>query len=209
MNVLAIGAHFDDVELGCAGSLAKHKADGDRVLVQVITHSKYRDLDGNLMRARSVALEEGKKAAEIVGFELICNNYETKQVKFDHQLIEDINRTIDENDIDIIYTHWDCDVHQDHWAVGKATMAAGRKVGSMLMYQSNLYTSSTHFAPNFFVDISGFIDIKKNAILAHAVEVEKFGSDWVEFWINEAANNGKKFNVAYAEAFQAVKYLSK
>ncbi len=207
MNVLAIGAHFDDIEIGCSGTLAKHRANGDRIISQVITHSKYHNHDGTVIRDKEIAFKEGKKAADIIGCELICNNYETKQVKFGHVLIEDINRVIDENKIDIIYTHWDYDVHQDHQAIAKASLAAGRKVERLLMYQCNLYMSTIPFPPNFFVDISDFIEIKKKSILAHETEVKKFGPSWINFWINEAANNGKKFNVKYAEAFQLIKYL--
>ncbi len=208
MNILAIGAHFDDAELGCSGTLAKHRANGDRVIIQVITHSKYHNHNGILLREKETALEEGQKAANILDCELICNNYETKQVTFGHELIEDINRVIDDNKIDIIYTHWDYDIHQDHQAIGKATLAAGRKVNRILMYQSNLYMNTSPFRANYFVDISDFIEIKKKSILVHRTEVKKFGAEWIDFWINEAANNGRKFNVKYAEAFQVVKYFS-
>lgn len=208
MNVLAIGAHFDDAELGCGGALAKHKYNGDRVIVQVITHSKYHNHDGSIIREKEVAFEEGKKAVALLGGELICNNYETKQVEFGQKLIEDINRVVDENKIDIIYTHWDNDIHQDHQAIGKSTLAAGRKVNRLLMYQSNLYMNTVPFSANYFVDISEFIEIKKKSILAHETEVRKFGQGWIDFWVNEASNNGKKFNVKYAEAFQLVRFLS-
>jgi len=40
MNILAIGAHFDDVELGCGGSIAKHSIKGDKVYIYVAT-TKY------------------------------------------------------------------------------------------------------------------------------------------------------------------------
>ena len=141
-------------------------------------------------------------------YEIICNNYETKQVEFGFKLIEDINRIIDNNSIDVVYTHWDHDVHQDHQAIGRASLAAGRKVNSLLMYQSNLYMNTMPFMANYFVDISEFIELKKQAILAHESEVNKFGKEWLDFWINEVTNNGKKFNVKYVEAFQLVKYLS-
>jgi LmbE family N-acetylglucosaminyl deacetylase len=208
MNVLAIGAHFDDAEIGCGGALAKHRAQGDRVIIQVITHSEYTNHDGTQFRGDGVAYSEGKKAAEMLDCELICNNYETKQVQFNYKLIEDINRVIDNNDIDLIYTHWDHDVHQDHQAIGKATLSAGRKVNRILMYQSNLYMNTKMFLANYFVDISEFIDIKQKSILAHSTEVSKFGKQWIDFWINETVNNGRKCNVKYAEAFQLVKYLA-
>ena len=41
MNILAIGAHFDDVELGCGGALVKHTEEGDDVYVYVPTVSGF------------------------------------------------------------------------------------------------------------------------------------------------------------------------
>ena len=102
MNILAIGAHFDDVEIGCSGTLAKHVANGDNVLIQVITHSKYTNHDGTLIRDEDVAFKEGENAAKILNCKMICNNYETKKVNFNHKLIEDINRVVDEEKIDLI-----------------------------------------------------------------------------------------------------------
>lgn len=207
MNVLAVGAHFDDVEIGCAGTLAKHRANGDRVIIQVITHSKYHDNDGNCLREKEVAVREGQESASILNCELICNYYETKHVEFGYKLIKDIEDVVEENRIDLIYTHWDLDIHQDHQAIGKATLTAGRKVNYILMYQSNLYMNTRAFNGTYFVDISDFIEVKKAAILAHKSEVRKFGNEWLDFWVNEAANNGKRFNVKHAEAFQPVKIL--
>ena len=209
MNILAIGAHFDDVEIGCGGTLARHIGAGDKVIVQVITHSKYTNHNGDLLRAQDIALQEGRAAADYLGVnELICNNYETKQVVFDHKLVEAINRVIDENEIDLIYTHWDNDIHQDHQAVAKATMAAGRKVSCLLMYRSNLYMSSGDFRANYFVDISDYIDVKTTAIMMHKTELKKFGPQWIDFWKNEAYNNGQRVGVAYAESFQLIKFLA-
>ena len=209
MNILAIGAHFDDVELGCGATLAKHIHHGEKVIIQVITHSKYNSNSGKLIRAKNVALREGKAAAKALGCEeLICNNFETKKVQFDHVLVELIDEVIDKHAIDLIYTHWDYDVHQDHQAVGKATLAAGRKVSRLLMYRSNLNINSMDFCRNFYIDISDFIDVKMRAIAAHKTEVEKFGHDWLDFWRNEARNNGQRIGVPYAEAFQLIKYLA-
>src|SRR5687767_14536521 len=106
LNVLAIGAHYDDIEIGCGGTLAKHRTHGDHVLGLVITHSKYTDYNGKLMRAQSVASREGHDAARILGYQLLCLNKETKTLKFGYELIEEINRVIDENKIDLIYTYW-------------------------------------------------------------------------------------------------------
>ncbi len=207
MNVLAIGGHFDDIELGCSGALAKHRSRGDSVHILVVTNSAYTNHDGTLMRSEAQAFSEGAESARILDCDLTCLGYETKHVNFDWKLIEDLNKVIDDLKIDTVYTHWDMDVHQDHSAIGKSSLAAARKVFNILMYQSNLYQNTHPFQANFYVDISAFIEVKRNSILAHKTEVKKFGMGWVDFWIQEAMNNGKKFGVSYAEAFQLVKYL--
>jgi LmbE family N-acetylglucosaminyl deacetylase len=208
LKILAIGAHFDDVEIGCGGTLAKHVAMGDEVIALVVTNSYYTSNDGKIIRERDIALQEGLAAAKIIGFkEFICADMTTLELSFNNQLVRMINNVVDDYEIEMIYTHWDRDVHQDHQAIGLATLAAGRKVNRLLMYRSNLYASSQEFHSNFYVDISDYLDTKMTSIAAHQSEVAKFGPGWTNFWLNEARNNGQRMGVEYAEAFQLVKYL--
>ena len=208
MNVLAVGAHFDDVEIGCGGTIAKHIFEGDSVTVLVITDSAYTDKLSNYTRTKEVALKEGLDASKVMGYSLVCGNLQTRCVVFNPELVDLIESTINKNAIDIIYTHWDCDVHQDHQSIGKATLAAGRKTHSLLMYRSILYQSASTFEENFYVDISDFIEQKMKAIGMHKSEVSKFGSDWLNFWKQEAKLNGQHCGTGYAEVFKLVKFLA-
>ena len=70
MNVLAVGAHFDDLELGCSGTLIKHVKAGDRVIMLVLTDSSYQNPSGQVVRSQDAAMNEGRLAAEIIGAEL-------------------------------------------------------------------------------------------------------------------------------------------
>ena len=208
MNILAIGAHFDDVEIGCGGAIAKHVHNKDNVTVLVVTDSAYTEQNSNHTRTKNIALREGKAAADILGYELICGNLATREIAFNPELVDQIERVIHDHSIDMLYTHWDHDVHQDHQAIGKASLTAGRKLYRLLMYRSNLYQSSVSFNENFFVDISEFINPKMQAIAAHETEVKKFGPDWLNFWKQEAITNGVRCGTKYAEVFQIVKFLS-
>ena len=67
MRILAIGAHFDDVELGCGGAVARHTKGGDDVVIYVATNSGYTDYAQRVIRKPKIALAEGKKAAQIFG----------------------------------------------------------------------------------------------------------------------------------------------
>jgi len=205
-NILAIGAHFDDIELGCGGTIARHVKEGDNVIMMVLTNSEYYNYDGTPIRTKEVAEKEGKNAAKILGVDkLISIGLATKTLQYGFELIEIINKVIDDYQIDMIYTHWDKDVHQDHSAIGKATLNAGRHVKNILMYRSNWYHTTFEFRGNYYVDISDFIDIKIKAVKAHENEYKKFGEGWIEFFVNENRNAGQKIGCKYAESFEVVK----
>jgi LmbE family N-acetylglucosaminyl deacetylase len=205
-NILVIGAHFDDIEIGCGGTVAKHISNQDNVIMLVLTHSGYRNYHGEVIRTSKEAKKEGLLAAKILGVNnIISIPLETKEVQYGTELIEIINKVIDENNIDVIYTHWDKDVNQDHNAIGRATLTAGRNINNIFMYKSNRYITSSTFNGNYFIDISEFIDIKVSAIKAHEGEYAKFGKKWLDFFINDNMNSGITIGVKYAESFEVVK----
>lgn len=208
MNVLAIGAHFDDVELGCGGALAKHAENGDKVYVYVATVSGFANYNKESVRTNEMALSEAQAAMKVLGVnELICGKFETLTVEFVDSLNMEILRIVEEKKIDMVYAHWTGDIHHDHQAVAKASLHSCRHVPRLLMYRSNWYHSTLDFRGNFYVDITKTWPIKEKAILAHESEIERTGRKWIGFFHNEAENAGQKIGVAMAEAFEVVKYL--
>lgn len=208
MRVLAIGAHADDIELGLGGTLSKYSASGSVVHSLLITHSEYGDFTGRVLRSRETALQEAKDAAKVLGiFDVKCLGYETKRVTYTVDLIEDINREIDRIRPDVIFTHWDGDINQDHSAIAQATIVAGRNSPRILMYRSNWYKSYKHFENSVYVDISDHIDQKVKSIEAHVSEVSRRGPEWVDFFKSHCMINGQEIGVKYAESFQPVKWL--
>ncbi len=207
MNILAIGAHFDDVDLGCAGALAKHVKNGDKVYIYVATDSGYKNGNGEVVRDAAVARKEGEMAARIIGGDLICGGHNSFFLEFEEKVNVDLVKLIEQKEIDTVYTHWSGDVLHDHYNLAKATLHSGRHVTRMLMYRSNWYLSGKDFRGNFYVDISDTWELKERAILAHESECGRTGNKWVEYLKREALNNGLVAGVLYAEAFEVVKWL--
>jgi len=207
MNVLGIGSHFDDLELGCSGTLIKHVRNNDNVYMLVITDSAYRDPDGNQIRSAEVARSEGQKAADIIGAELICLNYPVFMVPFNEDLTRKIDKYINDLKIDTIYSHWIYDLHRDHQYAGRCALMAGRHVPRFLMYRSNYYDTDQEFRGNFYSDISDVMDLKIKVVLAHKSELERVRYKWLEFFKNQNFNDGQKIGVQYAERFEVVRYL--
>jgi LmbE family N-acetylglucosaminyl deacetylase len=207
MNILAIGAHFDDIELGRGGSVARHAAKGDTVTGFVATKSGYQSPDGTIIRGNEMAREEGVTAMEILGARLIEGGLPTFELEFNEALNKQIVRIIEENKIDLIYTHWHGDTHHDHRAVACATLHACRHVPRVLMYRSNWYDGTRAFRGNFYVDITDYWPVKEAAIEAHKDEMTRAGSLWIDYFKREAENAGLRAGVKYAESFEVVKWL--
>jgi len=207
MNILAIGAHFDDIELGCGGSLARHIAEGDTVYVYVATRSGYTSHDNIEIRSDDVAAKEGRSAMALLGAHLIQGSFKTLEVEFVDSLNVDILKIVENYSIDMAYVHWYGDIHHDHTAVSKASLHSCRHIKRILMYRSNWYHSSLDFRGNFYIDISEYMDIKKKIILEHKSEVVRTNKRWIEFWENEATNCGFRIGVKYAEVYEVVKWL--
>jgi LmbE family N-acetylglucosaminyl deacetylase len=207
MNILAIGAHFDDIELGCGGALAKHVAHGDQVWAYIATVSGFTDHKNKVIRTNEIALSEGRQAMEVLGVKMVCGDFKTLAVEFNDALNIQILRILEEHDIQKIYTHWVGDIHHDHQAVARASLHSCRRVPRMLMYRSNWYHSNLEFRGNFYIDISEYLEKKIEAISAHASEMERTGKKWISFWRNEAENAGQRIGVKFAEVFEVVKWL--
>lgn len=207
MNVLGVGAHFDDLELGCGGTLIRHRAAGDRVTMLIVTDSVYSDPRGRVVRGRKDAVKEGAAAAKTIGAKLICLEYKTLEVPFNEALTREIRRHIEDLNIDTVYSHWIHDLHRDHQNAGRCTLMAGRHVPRFLMYRSNWYDSGAAFKPSVYSDVSKYINKKTNAIKAHKSELKRVRDKWIPHVLRQNKNDGEKVGVSYAESFEAVRYL--
>ena len=210
MNILAIGAHFDDVELGCGGALAKHAQNGDNVYVYVATVSGFANYNNQTVRSNEMALAEAQAAMQVLGVkEMICGKFRTLAVEFVDDLNMEILKIVEEKSIDMVYSHWTGDIHHDHQAVARASLHSCRHVPRLLMYRSNWYHSTMEFRGNFYMDITAHLDTKERAIHAHVSEMDRTGEKWISFFRNEAENAGQRIGVKYAEVFELVKWLER
>lgn len=212
-NVLAIGAHPDDIEFGCSGTLYKHIQSGDNVYILVMTQSNVKDaLTGRRTRDAFISLEEANNAAKVIGGELILGPFEDTNVPFNGESVAFIEKIIKEKNINVVYTHWAGDTHQDHINTLSATMAAARLVKNVLCYEQVPLPriSNTHPVANYYVDISDVLDIKLNSCKCHKSQINKFnehGFDMIDNIITLAKFRGNQVGVKYAEAFNVLKMV--
>lgn len=200
VNVLAIGAHPDDVELGCGGTLAKHCARGDNVTVLIVTKG---EAGPGAVDDRT---EEVRQAASILGVDnVVVGQHHDGRVSTDELgLVHLIESTMKKYAIERVYTHGVSDSHQDHRAVAQATLGAARHAKCILAYDS---PSSIGFAPSVFVDITGYLDKKLDALRAHHSQVSNSAMASTGLVMTNAGYRGFQARVEAAEGFNPIRLM--
>lgn len=214
MRIIAIGAHLDDLELACGGTIAKAVKNGHDVRMIVLSNSGYTHYSGKPGRDANVAVAEGKRAAEILGVKkLQIYDFPNKDIPNDSTVVETLNAEFDEFKPDLIFTHWTFDTHKSHANTALATLAAARYFNSIIMYEPFPPAGRSYvaFRPQYYVDITDTIDIKLQALSAHKSELEKYGPEWINTIAARARLRGFEMisnNVReekYAEVFEIVR----
>lgn len=200
--VLAVGAHPDDIELGCSGTLALHKANGDKVYLLVLTKG---EASGNI-KARE---NECQKAAKILGADrLFFGGLKDTKVHDGRETIDVIEKIVDEVKPNIIYAPTCKDTHQDHRNTGHATLSAGRRCKMILQYEGA--STQRDFIPQVFVDIKNVFNLKKKMILVFGSQLNGRRGGYAlaaKAVVGLAQYRGYQAGLDLAEAFEVGKFL--
>lgn len=199
-RILVVGAHPDDLELAAGGSIARFADRGHDVRAIIMS-------DGANGGAAHIRLDEARDASTYLGLrDLAMHQYtDTRLGDSMDLMIASIEMEIATFQPDVILTHSANDQHQDHHSVHLAVLRAGRRVPTILCFESPSVTPE--FRPRFFVDISDYLDTKVGAVAWHANQLGKpyMGSDRI---LGQAAHRGSEAKIQYAEGFEVVRALS-
>ena len=195
MNILAIGAHPDDIEYGCAGTLVKYADRGHRILLMILTGGE----EGGSGEERQ---REQSAAAEIIGAQQVFwGGYRDTQLPLNKELIDKIEEVLVEVKPDLILVNYGDDTHQDHRILTEATMSATRYVRNVLFFEG---PTTQNFNPQVFVDISDTLERKFQALKSHESQVMKTNIEnmsIVELARANATFRGIQGRAKFAEAF--------
>ena len=205
MRILAIGAHFDDVELGCGGTLLRHKNDGDEIHILVVTDSSYESRSKKICRTPEEAKLEGESSARYLDAKLVCCNKKATVLAPTEKLVLEIESIVNTINPDIVYTHQANDSHPDHAAVGRVSLRACRRCDRVLQYRSNWNIMDSSGVDNYYVDISGVMDDKVTLLNFFESEMKFVNGSWIDFVKKQNSAAGALVNAEYSEAFHLVK----
>lgn len=165
MNILAVGAHPDDIEVGCGGTLIKYAQRGHNIFLLLISK-------GEMGGEAEVRYKEQMKAAEIIGARGVFwgGFTDTELLNRGNEIIHSVEGYIQEIQPSFIFVNFFDDTHQDHRTVNRSVLSAARYVRNVMFYE---VPTTNNFTPNVFVDIGSVLDLKLEALKAHASQIMK------------------------------------
>jgi LmbE family N-acetylglucosaminyl deacetylase len=198
--ILAVGAHPDDIELGCGGTLCKAAETGSRIVAVFLTK-------GELSGDPEIRMRESREALKVLGSkDVFFGPFVDTEIPGSRKSIDFLEQFQDKYKPDVVLTHTVNDVHQDHRQVGWVSITAFRNTPKLLAYETPRVTS--HFAPTFFMDVTSCVDSKWKALQCHSSQKQKRYLAY-ESMVNLASFRGSQANLVAAEAYEVVKYIER
>lgn len=218
--VLVVAAHTDDEALGCGGTIARHVAEGDTVYA-VFMADGVTSREGTVQEdliGRNTAAENARAILGIKENIYLClpDNRMDSVPLID--VVQKLEPIIDELQPNIVYTHHHGDLNVDHRITHQAVMTACRPQpgGSVRAIYAFEVMSSTEWAtptaepflPNYFVDISKYLQKKNDVLNAYHMEMRNVphsrSADHIAIL---ASHRGQSVGVLAAEAFMSIRVV--
>lgn len=221
LDILAIGVHPDDVELGCSGTILKHIAQGKKVGILDLTKGELGSRGSGELRiieADNSAKILGVSVRENLGF---ADGFFTNDKEHQIQIIKILRKY----QPDIVLANAPKDRHPDHGRASQLVSEACFYSG-LVRIETELngnnqelwrpkavyhYIQDRFLKPDFVVDVSGFMDKKIEAIMAFSSQFYNPESElpetpisskkFMDFIKARMANFGRDISVEYAEGF--------
>ena len=210
MNILVVGPHPDDQELGMGGTIARLAAQGHDVLLLDMTNGEPTPYGDPVTRAA-----EATEAARILGVRRTEIGLPNRAVEFTLEARHRVAGVMREHQANIVFTPYFLDAHPDHIATTQIVEAArfDAKLTKIDLPGDPVYPAwlfyyyCTHLRwvadPSFLMDITGYADRKRDSILAYDSQfVKPERNRRIVDWI-DAANGyfGSRIGVEAAEPF--------
>lgn len=187
MKILVIAPHPDDEVLGCGGTIKKYASKGDEVFLCIVTKAYTPDWSNEFIKNREKEIECAKDALGIKGVVYL----DLPTVKLDTIPQKDLNDLmsgcIKNIGPEIIFIPFYGDINKDHKLVSEAVLVAVRpKPGSSIkkVYCYEVLSETEWakpaqkienvFIPNFYEDISDFLEEKLKAMECYKSELKDY-----------------------------------
>ena len=218
LRVLAVGCHPDDLEILCAGTLARYAGAGHAVVMAVVANGDKGHFEIPSDELARIREKEFRASAAVIGAETIQVGIPDGQVYADHETRSKLVEVVRQARPDLVITHDPNDYFGDHTAVSHLVCDASYLAAAPLLKGKQPATRSVppvffmdtvmgvRFDPEQYVDISDTVETKLKMLAKHESQLtwlrEHDGVDILENVRTAARFRGLQCGVEYAEAFR-------
>jgi LmbE family N-acetylglucosaminyl deacetylase len=223
MNILAIGAHPDDIEMQCAGTLALYAKAGHKVFMAIATNGNVGSPTHTREEIGAIRKKEQEASCALIGATLIWMDFDDEWLFNTRETRVRFIDAIREADPDVMFIHGPSDYHPDRRAAGQVAEdaripASVRLVETSLPYIKKVphlfymdNPTGLGFEPEAYVDVSSVMDTKRDMLRCHDSQdawLRAVYGDHVsitDLMETNAAARGSASGVPFAEGFREVK----
>lgn len=222
MNILALGAHPDDIEILCGGTLALYEQQGHSIFIALTTSGNQGSNEyDNRDKIAAIREEEQLEAAKILNAKVRFMRFDDEGLINTAETRRAVINSMRWADPDIIFTNYPHDPSTDHGTTGKLVSdlilsMPGRNIPAdehpVAKKISVFYwdvPAGIDFAPEVYVDTSNVIQVKLEALSKHKSQVAWMANyatdDIIEYCTILARFRGIQAGCKYAEGFKALR----
>jgi LmbE family N-acetylglucosaminyl deacetylase len=205
LKVVCVGAHPDDPESGCGGTLARYAERGHHVTIVYLTRGETGIRGKTEQEAGAIRSAEAEAACRIIGAKPVFAGQVNGTTDVNRPNTESFTALVLAEQPDVLFTHWPIDTHADHQVASILSLRAylaGRRRFRLYYFEVNYGYQTMGFQPTEYVDITSVREKKKAALFAHRSQ------DGEEIYLkhHEIMENfrGREAGVQAAEAFVAL-----
>ena len=202
LKVVCVGAHPDDPESGCGGTLARYGELGHSVTIFYLTRGERGIRDKGLDDSAQIRSAEAETACKTLGAKPVFFGQIDGATELTRAHVDRMTKLLSDQNPDVVFTHWPIDTHMDHQVASilsiRACLALSRKT-HLYFFEVDLGGQTQGFFPNTYVDITGVLEKKKSALFAHTSQDGQ--GIWREHHEVMAKWRGREVGLPAAEAF--------
>ena len=224
-RVLSVGAHPDDAEFACAGTLARLKEAGCEIVIATLSPGDCGSTQHTAREVSRIRKAEAAASAARLGAEYVCLEERDLSIDYDTATRRKVTGLVRSVDPAMVLTHYLMDYMVDHEVTGRlardACFAAGvpnfaaagnepPTSGIPHLYYFSPAGAADNVGnpiePHFVIDVSGQVELKKQMLACHASQREwlmkHHGMDeYIESMLRRGAALGQRVGAAHGEGF--------
>jgi LmbE family N-acetylglucosaminyl deacetylase len=185
LKIVVAGAHPDDPESGCGGTICKMVSLGHEVTVLYLTRGEAGIEGITHEEAARIRTSEAEEACRVMKARPRFASQTDGNTMLNREAYDQMAGILKEETPDVVFTHWPIDTHRDHRVCSNLVYDAWNSFRwsdelafDLYYYEVLTGEQSQHFEPTHFNDISGFAAQKKEATLKHGSQK---ASEWFSY----------------------------